>query len=68
MCWTYNHQNIYRNGPKAHFPFKCAYKFWMLVEDLHFDFLYKEGQIIHNPIFDTYKLNGTNWRIEGYQL
>jgi hypothetical protein len=21
MCWTSNHQNIYRNGPSAHFPF-----------------------------------------------
>jgi hypothetical protein len=21
MCWTSNHQNIYRNGPKTHFPF-----------------------------------------------
>jgi hypothetical protein len=22
MCWTSNHQNTYRNGPRAHFPFK----------------------------------------------
>jgi hypothetical protein len=22
MCWAYNHQNIYGNGPRAHFPFK----------------------------------------------
>jgi hypothetical protein len=21
MCWTFNHQNTYRNGPGAHFPF-----------------------------------------------
>jgi hypothetical protein len=21
MCWTFNHQNTYRNGPRAHFPF-----------------------------------------------
>jgi hypothetical protein len=21
MCWTSNHQNNYRNGPRAHFPF-----------------------------------------------
>jgi hypothetical protein len=21
MCWASNHQNNYRNGPKAHFPF-----------------------------------------------
>jgi hypothetical protein len=21
MCWAFNHQNIYRNGPRAHFPF-----------------------------------------------
>jgi hypothetical protein len=21
MCWTSNHQNTYRNGPMAHFPF-----------------------------------------------
>jgi hypothetical protein len=21
MCWPSNHQNIYRNGPRAHFPF-----------------------------------------------
>jgi hypothetical protein len=22
MCWASNHQNNYRNGPRAHFPFK----------------------------------------------
>jgi hypothetical protein len=22
LCWTLNHQNNYRNGPRAHFPFK----------------------------------------------
>jgi hypothetical protein len=22
MCWTSNHQNTYRNGPRAHFPFR----------------------------------------------
>jgi hypothetical protein len=21
MCWASNHQNNYRNGPRAHFPF-----------------------------------------------
>ena len=21
MCWTFNHQNTYRDGPRAHFPF-----------------------------------------------
>jgi hypothetical protein len=21
MCWASNHQNTYRNGPRAHFPF-----------------------------------------------
>jgi hypothetical protein len=21
MCWAYNHQNTYRNCPRAHFPF-----------------------------------------------
>jgi hypothetical protein len=21
MCWSFNHQNTYRNGPRAHFPF-----------------------------------------------
>jgi hypothetical protein len=21
LCWTLNHQNTYRNGPRAHFPF-----------------------------------------------
>jgi hypothetical protein len=21
MCWAFNHQNIYRNGPRAHFLF-----------------------------------------------
>jgi hypothetical protein len=21
LCWASNHQNIYRNGPRAHFPF-----------------------------------------------
>jgi hypothetical protein len=23
MCWASNHQNIYRNCPRAHFPFRC---------------------------------------------
>jgi hypothetical protein len=22
MCWRSNHQNTYRNGPRAHFPFR----------------------------------------------
>jgi hypothetical protein len=22
MCWASNHRNIYRNGPRAHFPFR----------------------------------------------
>jgi hypothetical protein len=21
LCWASNHQNIYRNGPRVHFPF-----------------------------------------------
>jgi hypothetical protein len=25
MCWASNHQNIYRNGPRAHFPFTEAH-------------------------------------------
>jgi hypothetical protein len=24
MCWTSNHQNTYRNGPRAHFPVRRA--------------------------------------------
>jgi hypothetical protein len=24
MCWASNHQNTYRNCPRAHFPFKCV--------------------------------------------
>jgi ABC-type uncharacterized transport system permease subunit len=24
LCWTSNHQNTYRNGPRAHFPFTKA--------------------------------------------
>jgi hypothetical protein len=27
MCWTSNHQNTYRNGPMAHFPFNIP-PFW----------------------------------------
>jgi hypothetical protein len=27
MCWTSNHQNTYRNGPRAHFPFKEQERF-----------------------------------------
>jgi hypothetical protein len=23
MCWESNYQTIYRNGPRAHFPFTC---------------------------------------------
>jgi hypothetical protein len=22
LCWAFNHKNIYRNGPRAHFPFR----------------------------------------------
>jgi hypothetical protein len=25
MCWTSNHQNNNRNGPRAHFPFSPLY-------------------------------------------
>jgi hypothetical protein len=25
MCWASNHQNIYRNGPRAHFPFNIPF-------------------------------------------
>jgi hypothetical protein len=25
MCWTSNHQNIYRNGPRARFPFNLLF-------------------------------------------
>jgi hypothetical protein len=25
MCWVFNHQNNYRNGPRAHFPFNFTY-------------------------------------------
>jgi hypothetical protein len=25
MCWTSNHQNTYKNGPRAHFPFNNHY-------------------------------------------
>jgi hypothetical protein len=24
MCWTSNHQNTYRNSPRAHFPFNLS--------------------------------------------
>jgi hypothetical protein len=26
MCWASNHQNIYRNGPRAHFPFSAVHE------------------------------------------
>jgi hypothetical protein len=25
VCWTSNHQNTYRNGPRAHFPFNLPF-------------------------------------------
>jgi hypothetical protein len=25
LCWASNHQNIYRNGPRAHFPFNYVF-------------------------------------------
>jgi hypothetical protein len=25
MCWAFNHQNNYRNGPRAHFPFSMSW-------------------------------------------
>jgi hypothetical protein len=25
MCWASNHQNTYRNGPRAHFPFNLPF-------------------------------------------
>jgi hypothetical protein len=30
MCWTSNHQNTYRNGPSAHFPFKDKYLLYII--------------------------------------
>jgi hypothetical protein len=44
-------------------PYKYAYKFWILVGDMHFDFDIKKGLIIYNSSFGTYKLNDTNWSI-----
>jgi hypothetical protein len=25
MCWVSNHQNNYKNGPRAHFPFNLPF-------------------------------------------
>jgi hypothetical protein len=48
-------------------PRKCAYKFWILVEDMHFSFDIKR-QIIYNPSFGTYKLNDTTSQIYSMKI
>jgi hypothetical protein len=37
-------------------PCKCAYKFWILIGDMHFDLI-----SIGANYLGTYKLNYTNW-------
>jgi hypothetical protein len=49
MCLASNHQNLYRNGPRAHFPFNHVVSFHIikpflciciLASTLHFTFWY----------------------------
>jgi hypothetical protein len=52
-------------------PWRSAYKFRILVGDMHFDFEIKRGRlIIYNLNLGTYKLNDTNWSksILGYVI
>ena len=42
MCWASNHQNTYRNGPRAHFTFKAP-----MVQDNEGYILYPAGYPEH---------------------
>jgi hypothetical protein len=52
------------------FPWKCAYKFWILVGDMHFDFDIKRGKLSIIRTFTHISQNDTTWRIPlvGYKL
>jgi hypothetical protein len=34
MCWASNHQNTYRNGPRAHFPFSIPFAWSICLREL----------------------------------
>ena len=51
-------------------PWKCAYKFWILVGDMHFDFDIKRGKLSIIRALAHISQNDTIWRIPlvGYKL
>jgi hypothetical protein len=54
MCWASNHQNIYRNGPRAHFPFTLIiHKNVMMIERLL--------ELVHMDLFGSITFIRIDW-------
>jgi hypothetical protein len=68
MCWASNHQNNYRNGPRAHFPFngfggKGTFPIGEIELPLSFDMVY-----LYNTIMGRGSINKFEAAIQGLYL
>jgi hypothetical protein len=70
LCWSSNHQNIYRNGPKAHFPFNlplfgdlCQHIKKQLKAQHHSQRVQIEDQIFSLRIWHIWITFATTWFI-----
>jgi hypothetical protein len=75
MCWASNHQNIYRNGPRAHFPFNlplfgdlCQHIKTQLKVQLHSQQCRFEDQIFSLVIWHIWITFATTWFIFANQI
>jgi hypothetical protein len=51
MCWTSNHQNTYRNGPRAHFPFTKRHELKKFSKiSLHYPCISKHTPLLSVPL------------------
>jgi hypothetical protein len=70
LCWTLNHQNTYRNGPRAYFPFSYSYNNKSNVVVKHINIKYYvidkkgQGQIIELKHIITEKMRS----LKGFHL
>jgi hypothetical protein len=75
MCWESNHQNTYRNGPRAHFPFNlplfrdlCQYiKKQLKVQHYSQKCIY-EDQIFSLEIWHIWITSATTWFVFANQI
>jgi hypothetical protein len=75
MWWASNHQNIYRNGPRAHFPFNlplfgdlCQHIKKQLKVHHHFQKCRFEDQIFSLEIWHIWITFATTWFIFAKQI